>query len=223
MPDIVVARLSADAGISEWLPCRLFTSTLHPDSPGIASMPIRIALVVSCLVALLTPAVSAQSYSPAMIGMFHALNRQPNDLARYVYLTNLLPRLSASDRAMAGAGHDGRRRLTLSRTSTSNSSSSGSPSPFPGKVKRKPSRVGSRAACSRTAASGKSIRQASATPDSAASAPGVSRSAQPSANAVANCVRVSSIPPASRIASSPSSMRTRSFWPSICNFMRALH
>jgi len=88
-------------GMSEWLPCRFFASTLHFDRPGISSMPIRIALVLSCLVALPTPAVIAQSFSPAITVMFHALNRQPNDLARYVYLTNLLPQLSASDRAIA--------------------------------------------------------------------------------------------------------------------------
>ncbi|MDE2307526.1 MAG: hypothetical protein KGJ97_04440 [Xanthomonadaceae bacterium] len=64
-------------------------------------MPIRIVLVVSCLAALLASAVGAQSFSPAVIVMFRALNRQPNALARYVYLTNLLPRLSASDRAIA--------------------------------------------------------------------------------------------------------------------------
>ncbi|MHB1273226.1 MAG: hypothetical protein ACYCZD_10775 [Rhodanobacter sp.] len=64
-------------------------------------MPIRIALIVSCLVALMTPAVIAQSFSPAMTEMFHALNRQPNDLARYVYLTGLLPQLSIPDRAIA--------------------------------------------------------------------------------------------------------------------------
>ncbi|HVC16218.1 MAG TPA: hypothetical protein VNE18_02850, partial [Rhodanobacter sp.] len=64
-------------------------------------MPIRIVVVRSCLVALLMLAVIAQSFIPAVTGMFHALNRQPDDLARYVYLTNLLPRLSASDRAIA--------------------------------------------------------------------------------------------------------------------------
>ncbi|MDE2154400.1 MAG: hypothetical protein KGJ32_00680 [Xanthomonadaceae bacterium] len=64
-------------------------------------MPLLMALAVAGSGALTAPAAVAQSFSPAVTAMFHALHRQPNDLARYVYLRGLLPQLSASDRAIA--------------------------------------------------------------------------------------------------------------------------
>jgi hypothetical protein len=57
--------------------------------------------IVVCVGALLIPAALAQNFSPAAIAMFNALNQQPNDLARYVYLVKTMPELPVSDRALA--------------------------------------------------------------------------------------------------------------------------
>ncbi|TPG51489.1 hypothetical protein EAH75_07225 [Rhodanobacter glycinis] len=68
-------------------------------------MPIRarsrMVSIVVCVGALLIPAALAQNFSPAAIAMFNALNQQPNDLARYVYLVRTMPELPVSDRALA--------------------------------------------------------------------------------------------------------------------------
>lgn len=58
---------------------------------------------VVCLMALLiSTGSSAQSYDRAELEMFQALRRQPNQLARYDYLVQTMPRLSASNQLMAG-------------------------------------------------------------------------------------------------------------------------
>jgi hypothetical protein len=64
-------------------------------------VPFRLVSIAVCLGVLLTPAASAQKFSSAAISMFHALNQQPNDLARYVYLVKTMPDLPESDRALA--------------------------------------------------------------------------------------------------------------------------
>ena len=65
-------------------------------------MSAKIFLIVLGLAVLLTPAtVVSQSFDNAEIAMFYALNKQPNDLARYSYLTKVMPTLSASDQLVA--------------------------------------------------------------------------------------------------------------------------
>ena len=60
------------------------------------------AATLLCLAALLVPQVApAQSFDTAEVRLFEALHRQPNALARYVYLVKAMPRLSASDRVVA--------------------------------------------------------------------------------------------------------------------------
>jgi len=51
--------------------------------------------------ALLIPAGFAQTFSTAAVKMFHELDQQPNDLARYVYLVKTIPELPVSDRQLA--------------------------------------------------------------------------------------------------------------------------
>ncbi|GGY23810.1 hypothetical protein GCM10008098_16690 [Rhodanobacter panaciterrae] len=50
---------------------------------------------------LLVPAGLAQTFSPAAVKMFHELDQQPNDLARYIYLVKTIPELPVSDRQLA--------------------------------------------------------------------------------------------------------------------------
>jgi hypothetical protein len=68
-------------------------------------MPIRAryrtVFIVACVSALLTPAALAQRFSPAAVAMFNALNQQPNDLARYVYLVKTMQDLPVADRQLA--------------------------------------------------------------------------------------------------------------------------
>lgn len=64
-------------------------------------MPSRMVSVAVCAATLLVPAALAQNFSPEAIAMFHGLNEQPNDLARYVYLVKTMPDLPASDRPLA--------------------------------------------------------------------------------------------------------------------------
>lgn len=64
-------------------------------------LPFRKISSAVLLGALLIPAASAQRFSPAAVSMFNALNRQPNDLARYVYLVKTMPELPPSDRVLA--------------------------------------------------------------------------------------------------------------------------
>jgi hypothetical protein len=61
----------------------------------------RVAIIF-CLAALIAPvAAPAQSFDATEIRMFEALHRQPNALARYVYLDKAMPRLSEADRIVA--------------------------------------------------------------------------------------------------------------------------
>lgn len=79
-----------------------FACTLHSSrSLWGLKMPIRMVFITLCLAALLTPTAVAQPFAPAVIAMFHGLRQQPNDLARYAYLINLLPKLQASDQGIA--------------------------------------------------------------------------------------------------------------------------
>ncbi len=68
-------------------------------------MPIRkssrMVSIALCAGALLIPTGRAQNFSPAAITMFHELDQQPNDLARYVYLVKTWPELAVSDRQLA--------------------------------------------------------------------------------------------------------------------------
>lgn len=59
-------------------------------------------LTAICLLALLfCGAAAAQAFDPAEIHLFEALARQPNALARYLYLERKMPHLSASERIVA--------------------------------------------------------------------------------------------------------------------------
>lgn len=73
--------------------------------PTDLNMPIRtssrMGMLVLWLVTLLVPAALAQTYSSAAIEMFHGSKRQPNDLARYIYLIKTMPNLPATDRYLA--------------------------------------------------------------------------------------------------------------------------
>lgn len=64
-------------------------------------MPLRKLTMVFLITSLFATGVIAQSFSPTAVTMFRDLERQPNDLARYVYLLNLLPKLSESDMVVA--------------------------------------------------------------------------------------------------------------------------
>ena len=63
-------------------------------------MSTRMVFISFCL-GLLSATAMAQSFSPAMVNMFTELRQQPSDMARYVYLRNLLAHVSASDRPLA--------------------------------------------------------------------------------------------------------------------------
>lgn len=66
-------------------------------------MPKRMFSVVLCLTAWLSAAGTlAQSYDRTEIGIFHAVRQQPNALARYEYLTQRMPQLSAADQMIIG-------------------------------------------------------------------------------------------------------------------------
>jgi hypothetical protein len=54
----------------------------------------------TCIVAMAVAQASAQTFSPAAIEMFNALTRQPNDLARYVFLVKTMPTLPVTDRSL---------------------------------------------------------------------------------------------------------------------------
>lgn len=65
-------------------------------------MSIRVAMVLICLSAWLAlPVAHAQTYDRTQIQLIHGASRQPNDLARYLYLTRQLPRLGAADQSLA--------------------------------------------------------------------------------------------------------------------------
>lgn len=62
----------------------------------------RIFTGLLCMVPfMVSPAICAQTYDRAQIGLFHSLKRQPDDLARYAYLTLETPRLSGTDQSLA--------------------------------------------------------------------------------------------------------------------------
>ena len=61
----------------------------------------KIFSIVLCIAALLMPAaVIAQSYDRSEIKIFQTLNRQPSDLARYSYLTQVMPHLSVPEQVV---------------------------------------------------------------------------------------------------------------------------
>ncbi len=45
--------------------------------------------------------VFSQTFSAAAVAMFRGLQKQPNDLARYIYLINLMPQLPETDQSLA--------------------------------------------------------------------------------------------------------------------------
>jgi len=61
----------------------------------------RVVPVLLCLMAVPLTAIHAQHFSTAAVEMFRDLRQQPNDLARYVYLVNVVQDLSASERPLA--------------------------------------------------------------------------------------------------------------------------
>ena len=66
-------------------------------------MPKRMFAMLICLTAWLVPVgVIAQSFDQTEIGIFHAVRRQPNALARYEYLLQRMPQLSAADQLIIG-------------------------------------------------------------------------------------------------------------------------
>lgn len=66
----------------------------------VPDMLIRMTAIVFCAGALL-PAAIAQSFTPTEIQFFRALDQQPNDLARYVYLVKVMPQLAPTERQLA--------------------------------------------------------------------------------------------------------------------------
>ena len=60
-----------------------------------------LSIALLAILAAFSPSGFTQTFSTAVVRMFHGLQRQPNDLARYVYLVNVLPQLSEADRAIA--------------------------------------------------------------------------------------------------------------------------
>lgn len=69
------------------------------DSIMPSRTPFKLVFLVICMAAVAPPA-SAQTFSPAAVEMFHKLQQQPNDLARYIYLTKTMQKLSATDRIL---------------------------------------------------------------------------------------------------------------------------
>lgn len=59
-----------------------------------------VVFAACCAAVLLTQPVRAQRFTPAATKMFLQLNRQPNDLARYVYLIHVTPKLPAADQQL---------------------------------------------------------------------------------------------------------------------------
>jgi hypothetical protein len=65
-------------------------------------MSTKPAALVLCLAALLLPAtVIAQSFNRTELALFRALKRQPNALARYTYLSDVIPSLSPAEQRLA--------------------------------------------------------------------------------------------------------------------------
>lgn len=62
---------------------------------------VGIIFLACCFAVLPVPAARAQTYSPAAVRMFNELQRQSNDLARYVYLVKAIPKLPISDQPLA--------------------------------------------------------------------------------------------------------------------------
>lgn len=54
------------------------------------------------MASLISTGAIAQSYDQSELDLFQALRRQPNQLARYQYLAQAMPHLSASDQVVAG-------------------------------------------------------------------------------------------------------------------------
>ena len=65
-------------------------------------MSTRMSVVVLCLIALSTAtATGAQSYDASARELLRTMQQQPNDLARYSYLTKRMPELTPSDQMLA--------------------------------------------------------------------------------------------------------------------------
>jgi hypothetical protein len=83
------------------LPGRL-ACRLDPTVRMETRMLARTVTLVSCLALLpVLSTASAQSYDATEIAFFHAVNRQPTELARYTYLTKKIPHLSPSQQLLA--------------------------------------------------------------------------------------------------------------------------
>ena len=70
---------------------------------SVVVMPKKMFAMVICASAWLVPVGAIpQSFDRTEIGIFHAVRRQPNALARYEYLTQRMPQLSAADQLIIG-------------------------------------------------------------------------------------------------------------------------
>lgn len=78
-----------------------YRARLKSAAHGVNAMPFRKLSMVLIVTSLFSAGVTAQSFSPTAVTMFRVLQKQPNDLARYIYLLNLVPQLSNSDTVMA--------------------------------------------------------------------------------------------------------------------------
>ncbi len=61
-----------------------------------------LAYVLLAVLLSFSAAASPQSYSPSSLQLLHAIRQQPTLLARYVYLQDRMPSLSAADQRLAG-------------------------------------------------------------------------------------------------------------------------
>jgi hypothetical protein len=64
-------------------------------------MSLRAVSIAISLAAPLAVSAIAQDFSPAATQMFRDLHRQPNDLARYMYLAKAMPKLPVADQQLA--------------------------------------------------------------------------------------------------------------------------
>lgn len=94
--------LGQDPRIARLWPLPIGATPAHtPPNPAWTAVAVsyRFCIAAFCLLTLLVPAgAAAQTYDRAEIEMFRNVRRLPNSLARYQYLVQLMPHLSASDR-----------------------------------------------------------------------------------------------------------------------------
>jgi hypothetical protein len=64
-------------------------------------MQIRWISAICCTALLATAPLFAQSFSASEITFFRALNEQPNDLARYLYVLKVMPQFAPRERQLA--------------------------------------------------------------------------------------------------------------------------